>query len=155
MNVRSIHHFEDEPEFIKWIPGALLNLYWRLHPEWIVDQANFQEEDEHLTSFELKVNGTPWKIQYRFYTDVAEFKAKFEASDKDVALIDLMNAGQFPGLEVYEMASEALGQPSVYFLTAFPGEVQTRNPLPAEFVLSKPVDVAELVALLVRKLDVQ
>ena len=30
--VRTIHHFEDEPEKMCWIPGTLLNAYWADHP---------------------------------------------------------------------------------------------------------------------------
>lgn len=155
MNLRSIHHFEDEPEFVKWIPGALLNYYWRHHPSWIENEASFTEEDEHLTSFSLRVNGTEWRIQYRLYTDLEDFNTRFKGEQNDVALIDLMNAGEYPGVEVYQTAIAALGSESVYFLTAFPGAVKEKVQLSDDYVFPKPVDVAELVSLLIRKLAVQ
>lgn len=157
MIVRTIHHFEDEPELVRWIPGTLLNLYWRRNPHWIEDEGRFEERDDHLTTFQLNVNGTVWSIEYRVYTDVAAFEARFDehAKEHDVALIDLMNAGQeLPGLEVYQKAIQRLGKPAVYFLTAFPGEVKKRGLLPDEYVLPKPVDVAEVASLLMRKLGV-
>lgn len=155
MIVRTIHHFEDEPELVKWIPGALLNSYWKQHPEWIVNEGNFAEQDDRLTSFELHVNTMAWKIEYRLYTDLDDFNARFHGVLADIALIDLMNAGEFPGLEVYEKAAAVLGTSAVYFLTAFPGVVKARGQFLDEFVLSKPVDVADLAALLIRKLGVQ
>ncbi len=158
MNVRTIHHFDDEPELVKWIPGSLLNLYWSRHPDWVTEEGQFIEHDDHLTTFELNVVGTSWLIEYRLYRDVAVFDEVFpnQAKERDVALVDLMDASQqLPGLDVYRKAAERLGKLAVYFLTAFPGEVKRRRLLEDEYVLPKPVDVAELASLLFRKLDIR
>ena len=155
MNVRTIHHFEDEPELVKWIPGTLLNLYWRDHPDWITHEGNFVEHDERLTTFQLNPNGTLWTLRYQIYTDQHEFRGNFKGEPSDIVLVDLMNAGATPGFQVYQEAVQALGPAYVYFLTAFPGEVKAQyNTLSDDYVLSKPVDVPDLTRLLIRKLAI-
>lgn len=157
MIVRTIHHFEDEPELVRFIPGSLLNHFWRRHPEWIVEEGRFQElEDGRLTTFDLEVRGTPCTVAYRIYPTIQAFESDFFRYAKvgDIALVDLMDAVQQPaGLHVYKRAVKILGEGAVYFLTAFPG--QARRAGNKIQVLVKPVEVTELTRILADGLAIQ
>lgn len=155
---RTIHHFEDEPELVRWIPSALLNRYWLNHPEWIVDEGKYAEDDEQLvTTFELAPSGKRCVITYRLYRTFADFDERFTTAVQadDVALVDLMGAASARepiGLRVYEAAVAALGSESVFFLTAFPRELTTF--IEDARVITKPPDASQLIDLLVEKLRV-
>lgn len=159
MNVRTIHHFEDEPELVHWVPGTLLNLYWRRHPDWIVEDGRFNDEDDRLTTFELHVDSSDWKVEYRLYQSPSEFAETFDEHAKpgDVVLVDLFDASmRVPlGVDVYKAAIGALGESAIYFLTAFPQRVQEFLSVPEAQVLAKPIDAKELTNLLFQKLAIR
>ena len=156
VSIRTIHHFEDEPELVRWIPGSLLNLYWRRHPEWVANDGRYLEQDPQLTTFELNIGARRWQIEYRLYHDPEEFEEKLKEHAKpgDVALIDLMDAKQLPvGRKAFEIATAMLGEASVYFFTAFPKDMPAD--MKTDRVLPKPIDVTELVGLLAEKLAIE
>lgn|GEM_PF-3537398 len=162
MIVRRIHHLEDEPEGLRWIPGALLNHYWLNQPHWIREEGNFSEEDDgNLISFVLYVGPEPVRLEYRIYRNKAEFESKFPlfAQQGDFVLLDVLtedpHGGLVPdGLDVFSLAEKAVGSPAIYYLSAYPRKVlsdsRIQNALPEGHLLLKPVDANAVVQVLVR-----
>lgn len=106
----TIHHYEDEPELLRWIPSVLLNRFWSRFPDWIRNEGNFAEHDDNRTTFELTLNGQTHLIEYRLYNGVKEFERHFtKLRAQDVALIDVMEGGiNAHGLHVYAKAIQKL-----------------------------------------------
>jgi hypothetical protein len=155
MQTHTIHHYEDQPELIRWIPGGLLNRFCTLHPEWIRDEGAF-EESEKVTTFKLFVDGEEHVVEYRIYQSLETFKTDFEGMGRpgDIALADLMNKDAQPvGKEVYFFMTERLGSPdAVYVLTAFPDQVTFG--VSASHIVPKPVNARALADLLIGKLAI-
>lgn len=149
--VHTIHHFEDEPELLRWIPGVLFNRYWSRFQDWVLNEGNFQEH-EGATTFELQVGGDVHVVEYRVYTSLAEFEQNFRPKTQDVALIDVMASGEPRGLDVYQKVIQTLDADAVYLVTSFPSAVTiTVSP---RHILPKPLDVTELADLLIDRLAI-
>jgi hypothetical protein len=139
----TIHHYEDEPEMLRWVPGVLLNRYWSRFPQWIADEGRYKDHPDGRTTFELHVNGSVHEIEYRIYKDLSEFNRDFHGKHSDVALIDVMDKGNQPlGLQVYQTVIGVLDKSSVFLLTSFPSLVNIE--VLDGHVLSKPIDATEL-----------
>jgi hypothetical protein len=155
MPIHTIHHYEDQPEMLRWIPSTLLNQFWMQHPEWIQGEGYFTDGQE-LTTFKLFVDGEEHLIEFRRYQNLQYFNDEFPKNAKpgDIALVDLMENGTDPrGMEAYRWIVEALGSDdAVYLLTAFPKEVTIS--VPAGHILSKPVHAVTLANLLIAKLAI-
>lgn len=149
--IHTIHHYEDEPALLRWIPGVLFNRFWSRFPSWIRNDGNYQE-DVGLTSFELHVNGDTHLVEYRLYNGEAEFKNMFKPGQSDVALIDVMDNGRPLGLQVYTEVVKTLHAEAVYLLTSFPDKVNLN--VPSGHILPKPIDVTELAELLIDRLAI-
>ena len=158
---RTIHHFEDEPELVQWIPGALLNRYWLEHPDWVRDNGEFHEDDEHqiVTFVVHPSNDEAVMIEYRVYRTRAEFDLFGEiARADDIVLVDIMGEspedGTFEpyGLQVAALAERTVGRGSVFFLTAFPHRLLRDAELDAARIIAKPPDADALMSLLVTHL---
>lgn len=151
----TIHHYEDEPELLKWIPGVLFNSYCLHYHDCVKDGGNYREHEDETrsTTFELTVDGQRHLVEYRVYNGIDEFREQFRPAPGDLALIDLMEGGVEPvGREAYQMAVDALGPDApVYVLTAFAGAA---DDVPKERVLSKPIDDIALVDILVAGLAI-
>lgn len=157
--VRRVHHFDDEPELIRWIPNTLYRRYRRHHRDWIV-APNFEERDDR-TTFTLHPHGPetqPWKIEYRFYSTTKDFDEHFEEQSQrgDFALMDLMvfNAERQmvpEGQSRFEKARAALGKERVYFLTAYPLELKQATPDEA-YLIFKPPNAQRIVDLIIDNL---
>jgi hypothetical protein len=159
MTLRSIHHFEDEPELVRWIPGVLLKRYWLDNPDWTVDGGNYEEaEDEVLIRFRLR-SVQPATIEYRVYRTEEEFRSQFDRRAKpgDVVLLDIMSespvdGSQVPfGLAAYDLAVQAVGEKNVCFLTAFPQQLVRKGVR----VVEKPPDADALITLIVSILRIE
>ena len=94
MKTRRIHHFEDEPDTMSWVPDALLNYYWAECPGWIEGDASYQVDPEgRFVRFILNPKpGAPVVIEYRVYATRGEFDAYFYqlVQGEDVLLLDVM-----------------------------------------------------------------
>jgi hypothetical protein len=156
MPIHTIHHYEDQPELLRWIPGNLFNRFWSLHPDWIKGGGSFQEKQKWLTTFALLVDGQEHVIEYRLYKSFQNFEDYFSGAAKsgDIALADVMDKDAQPrGLEVYRRMVETLGSSAaVYLLTAFPKEVKIS--VPVGHILPKPVDASMVAELLFDKLAI-
>jgi hypothetical protein len=169
MTTRRIHHFEDEPYTMSWVPEAVLNSYWTEHPDWIQDDASYcVEPDGRSVRFVLHPKpGEPVAIEYRVYATKEEFAADFDrlARTGDVLLLDVMtidpNGRINPsGLDLLEKARLKLSLESIYFVTGYPRELFSNSSqaalrrLPQGHILAKPVDAGALVHELVKKMDI-
>ena len=71
----TIHHFEDEPETMHWLPGALLNRYIVEKPEWIKEGGSYSEkDDESEVNFQLNPPSGKINIKYKVYNEKKTFK---------------------------------------------------------------------------------
>lgn len=147
----TIHHFEDEPELLRWIPSVLFNRYWSRFHDWVRNEGNFQEQ-EGSSTFELHVGGEVHIVEYRVYTSLSEFEQNFRPKAQDVALIDVMESGEPRGLDVYQRVIKTLDADAVYLVTSFPNTVTI--PIPPRHILPKPLDVTELADLLIDRLAI-
>ena len=162
MIIRRIHHLEDEPEGLRWIPGTLLNYYWLNHPQWVRDEGEFSEEEEgQLISFALYAGSERVKVEYRIYRNKTEFERNFLtfAQKGDFVLLDVLtedpNGGLVPdGLDVFPLAEKAVGSAAIYYLSAYTNKVlsdpRMQNALPEGHLLLKPVDANAVVQILVK-----
>ncbi len=160
-NVRRIHHFDDEPELIRWIPSTLYLRYRRRHRDWIRQPEFTESQDGTVTTFTLHPTGVPWRIEYRFYRKTEEFDEIFPqlAVAGDFAFMDLM--GFTPerrmvpqGRSRYEVAAGVLGKQSVYFMTAFPQDEALKADIDERYLIHKPPDAQAVVDLIIEKLQV-
>lgn len=156
--VRTIHHFDDQPEFVRWICGALRNRYGMTSPEWLVP-GGIDDTDEWESRFDLQIGSKTWTIAHRLYGTPEQFRAEFpgRARTGDVALIDLMvggeeNTTEFAGAALYSEAIERLGADSVYFLTAYPRYLESLPEYRHAQVIIKPPDVTKLVGSIIAHL---
>lgn len=154
-NVHTIHHYEDEPELLRWIPGVLFNRFWSRFPQWVQDEGAYEEHDETRTTFALEQDATKHVIEYRLYKRLDDFNRQFAENAKvaDVALIDVMDKGNRPnGLAVYRDVVKKLRPQNVYLLTSFPSTVTIS--VPEGHILAKPVDATTLADLLIECLGI-
>ena len=159
-NIRRIHHFDDEPELIRWIPNTLYRRYRRHYRDWIV-APDFSESDNGTTTrFMLHPhgpNGVSWQLEYRFYRTTEDFDTNFRrlADVGDFALMDLMifnsDRQMVPhGRTRFDKAREVLGEDHVYFLTAYPLELKPS--IDDRYLIYKPPNAQRIVDLLIRNL---
>ena len=153
MKTRTIHHFEDEPEEVRWIAGALLNRFWLNHPDWIVEGGHFKEVDyPKSASFCLKIGSAreDYVITHRLYSTSQEFqRAGANLKGTDIVILDLLTGDrQLPGLTLYGHAVAKLGAERVYVLTALPQRAIAHG-VPADHVFVKPVDPTTLINTIV------
>jgi hypothetical protein len=154
MMIKTIHHFEDEPELLHWIPGTLLNRYQSVRPRWVSDGGQFKE-DEGVTSFVIDPGTGQYTVRYRVYERAEEFR---KACDEDVivpgdvVLLDVMDSNLIPaGFELHACAAQKVSYTNAFFLTAFP-LVAINHQIPEAMVISKPPDMNALIDLLVERL---
>jgi hypothetical protein len=156
MKTKTIHHFEDEPHEVRWIASTLLNRFWLHHPEWIVDEGQYEEiEEPKSSSFRLKVSGQDIRIRHRIYDTVEEFdQFESEVTDDDIVLLDLsIGGGVTPGIGFYDRAIAQLPADRVYILTAIPHVAATRG-IPSDHIFKKPPDPTRLVNIIIELLRI-
>lgn len=154
MKTKTIHHFEDEPHEVRWIASSLLNRFWLHHPEWIVDEGDYEEsEDPKGSSFRLTVNGEDYTIRHRIYDTVEAFE-HFESEVKpdDIVLLDLSTGGGVtPGIGFYDRALKKVASDCVYILTAIPNVAEAHQ-ISSDHIFKKPPDPTKLLNVIIERL---
>jgi hypothetical protein len=163
MTELTIHHFEDQPENMSWIPGTLLNAYWAAHPEWIKGDGNYQaKEDGSIVSFQLHPTlDESVTIRYRVYDSKGVFEDLYEPLRGDIVLLDVMREQPTGGFEpegldqLRDLLKRDEGV-AIYVVTAYPGKI------PKEMyerlnrrVFTKPMDIDAFIAELISTLKVE
>jgi hypothetical protein len=152
MNVKTIHHFEDQPEEMRWLASVLLNRYWLHHSSWIVNEGEYTESDEpKQSSFKLRIGSETFVIRHRLYATTEEFMAALSTIlDGDVVLVDLSRGSRtdLPGLALYDKVVANRGADGVYVLTAW-SDLARAHDIPADHIVVKPPDPATLVTMIV------
>jgi hypothetical protein len=159
-----IHHFEDEPENVVWIPKVLRNYYDRTHPDWIVPRPieidDSTDDDHYIATFFLRptdaTNETA--IQYHVYRTKELFR-DCSPAEGDLIILDIMNQnpdGDFTpdGLELLERF-ERLEGITVLILTGYPHRIpeEKRNML-GERLIVKPPAVDSFIEKVANTLEV-
>jgi len=164
--VRRIHHFEDEPQYVDWIPTCLFNRYMLEHPEWFGDGAHCERRPkDRCVAFTLSELSPPVTIEYRSYVDRDEFRERFPklCLVGDILLLDVYVRSsrglRADGLmDAYEIARKKIGEDgSIYFMTAYPSILSEKLPAEAHMgkTFPKPTDANEIVDLLVKHFDLR
>ncbi len=154
----TIHHFEDEPELVEWLPGLMLDRIWMDHPEWIRDNGRYSEDPSAgIAEFALVTSGEELVIRHRVYSTKLSFDRDCHPQRGDLVLVDVMTIAKDgaltpEGLSLFQTAKGVVGLDGVYFITAYPGRipVEVLRELHPEHVVSKPVDASALCDQLLR-----
>jgi len=153
----TIHHFEDEPEHVRWIAGTLLNRYWLSHAEWVKEEGRFDEADKPKSSwFELEVGPDVYRILHRLYETPEEFRSSARGIQRnDIVLLDLSMGrhAEMPGLALYKLAVQRVGVKRAYVLSAF-AHVALADGVPADQVIQKPPDPTLLINVIMDRLAI-
>jgi len=153
-----IHHLEDQPELMSWIPGSLLNWVLVDRPEW-TDGADLVEDEEGNVCFRIAPNGDGCDVVYRVYESAELFQSRFPktATAGDLVLLDVMVDSVEGGVRphdptVYECAIRAVGAAAVWVITAYRQGIppQLTQQLSGHNILDKPVDVGTFIQRVAR-----
>lgn len=156
-DVRTVHHLDDEPATVQWIGPALRDDLSLRYPQWTLSDVVREGE---TSRFSVRTAKGEIAIVHRIYATLEEFREVLpqQAAADDVVLIDVMtedeNGVLVPhGAEAHELAEQCVAAENVYFLTGYPrGLLAGVVPVPAERVLSKPVDIDAFLKTISRSL---
>jgi hypothetical protein len=154
MTVKAIHHFEDQPEEMRWLASVLLNRYWLHHSEWIVNDGSFQESDyPKQSSFKLRLGSETITILHRLYESAEDFMAALDSIARgDVVLLDVSRGSRtdLPGLLLYDAVVKIHDQEDVFVLTAWP-DLARGHGIRSDHIIVKPPDPATLITMIVER----
>ena len=157
--VRTVHHLDDEPEFVKWIPQFLRDRIYLTHRSWSVSEV---VPGDHTATFEISGPEGGTRVDYRIYTTLDAFLTDFvpAAAKDDFVFLDAMidDQGQelLPeGAKAYPVAAEHVGEDRAWFVTAFPFELlNLGGKVRRDRILTKPVDGTALANRLMQWLGI-
>ena len=161
MERRTIHHFEDEPESMEWLLGAIFNQLMFDRPEWFAPIEDLKTNTDSGTEyFTATVLGRSIEVHYRSYATREEFESRFASIEGDIVLLDLMaehhTEGLRPdGLGLYKQACDAVGKERVLIITAYPAQIRSALTSGEDLsgcVITKPPDASLLCQTLIGKL---
>jgi hypothetical protein len=158
----TIHHFDDEPDTVDWIPDSLFNYYRLTHPSWTA-LSNFKSPEDEAAeqvswSFSLS-SPQPVIVKYHIYRRPKVFNENFRPESEDIAFLDViteMDDGTLEptGLDFYELACKKLSPERVYILSGFPGTIREKlHRLPIDHLIIKPPDASDIISILVERLS--
>ena len=154
-----VHHVDDEPDHIRWIPGAIMNRLL-LTGMGSVDTNSFYES-ENETSFVINTIASEVRLRYMFHVELAALKRALKASvaHRQVLIADLMLPsadGRFAndGLDALRLVGRAIPRARRFVLTAYPKAItrQVRRLVTPQSVFRKPVDVTVFVDAIIQSL---
>jgi signal transduction histidine kinase len=159
VDVRTVHHLDDEPATVQWIGPALRDDLSLRYPQWQLSDVVREGETSRFT---VRTGKGEIAIVHRIYATLEEFRECLpqHAGAGDMVLIDVMtedeNGVLVPhGVEAHELAEQCVAAENVYFLTGYPrGLLAGVVPVPPERVLSKPVDIDAFLKAITRSLRI-
>jgi len=152
-----VHHLDDEPELIRWIPSVLMNRLL-LRQLASVDVSSFVDLKRE-TTFVIQTQAKPIRLRYKFHTGLASLKRgiRTTARFRQVLIADLMlpgSKGRFAndGLDALRLAGRAIPRARRFVLTAFPQAItpEVRRLVLPKLVFSKPPDVSTFIDEIIR-----
>lgn len=161
--VRTIHHLEDEPEAVLWIPKLLRNYYWLTHRGWVrPEQISVDDPDGgiYVATFKLYPAEPGITIRHRIYRTGDLFRSQCQPVDGDIILLDVMKQkpnGDFiaEGLPLLDQFENRKGV-TVFVVTGYPLRIpdELRNRLKERLVV-KPMDMVSFTRQLANRLGIE
>jgi TIR domain len=152
-----VHHIDDEPAHIRWIPGAIMNRLL-LTNYGSVDASSFAESAKE-TSFVIHIAAKQIRVRYLFHVGLASLKRRLKdtATCRQLLVADLMlpsGQGRFAndGLDALRIARGVIPRTRRFVLTGYPQAItpQVQRLVLPMSVFHKPADVPIFVDAIIQ-----
>ena len=159
--VITIHHFEDEPESVRWILGTLLNTLWLKHPDGDFGDGAIHvspDRKEHSFVFRRAQDSSSIQVRHLSYERLEVFQQQFpeEVKPHDLVLLDLMSISPeghpvVHGVDSYMVAVKRILQNRILFLTSYASDIpdDIREHLEPKQIWHKPVNLTAFFETLI------